>query len=154
MEEETAHGKTGSLDFQSHTHVPAGFLHKPQRVHGARVHSRILEVSERLRCLCRQDPQRLPRLDPSWCSMMMSVMASRVENRRSGFSLPVALTKLSGRRLSPVWLGSVSCSRSANRTGGFPASGSLCVFSESRMREIRLSGSMSGNRKQSQAKPD
>ena len=27
-------------------------------------------------------------------------------------------------------------------------------FSESRMREIRLSGSMSGNRKQNQAKPD
>ena len=27
-------------------------------------------------------------------------------------------------------------------------------FSESRMREIRLSGSMSGNRKQDQAKPD
>jgi hypothetical protein len=27
-------------------------------------------------------------------------------------------------RLSPVWLGSVSCSRSSNRTGRFPASGS------------------------------
>jgi hypothetical protein len=32
--------------------------------------------------------------------------------------------------------------------------GSVCVFSESRMREICLSGSTSGNRKQSQAKPD
>jgi hypothetical protein len=29
-----------------------------------------------------------------------------------------------------------------------------CVFSESRMREICLSGSMSENRKQSYAKPD
>jgi hypothetical protein len=32
--------------------------------------------------------------------------------------------------------------------------GPSCVFSESRMREICLSGSTSGNRKQSQAKPD
>ena len=34
------------------------------------------------------------------------------------------LTKLSRRRLSPVGLDSVSCSRSSNRTGRFPASGS------------------------------
>jgi hypothetical protein len=56
---------------------------------------------------------------------MMSVMASRVENRRSGVSLPVAVG-LSFRfaRLNPVWLSSVSCSRSSNRTGRFPASGS------------------------------
>jgi hypothetical protein len=34
------------------------------------------------------------------------------------------LTWLSPHHLSPVWLGSVSCPRSSNRTGGFPASGS------------------------------
>ena len=34
------------------------------------------------------------------------------------------MTWLSPRHLSPVWLGSVSCSRSSNRTGRFPASGS------------------------------
>ena len=34
------------------------------------------------------------------------------------------VTGLSPRRLNPVWLDSVSCSRSSNRTGGFPASGS------------------------------
>jgi hypothetical protein len=34
------------------------------------------------------------------------------------------LAWLSPRHRSPVWLGSVSCSRSSNRTGRFPASGS------------------------------
>src|ERR1019366_4941984 len=33
-------------------------------------------------------------------------------------------TWLSLRRLSPVWPGPVSCPRSSNRTGRFPASGS------------------------------
>src|ERR1051325_8755070 len=36
--------------------------------------------------------------------------ASRVENRRSGFSLPVAVGILSHDRLNPVWLDPVSCS--------------------------------------------
>ena len=55
----------------------------------------------------------------------LSVIGSRVENRRSGCSLPVA-RGLSFRcaRLNPVWPDSVSCSRSSNRTGRFPASGS------------------------------
>src|SRR5271157_3013253 len=49
----------------------------------------------------------------------------RVENRRSGVSLPVAVwLRLSLRRRNPAWLGSVACPRSSNRTGGFPASGS------------------------------
>src|SRR5271157_562942 len=52
-------------------------------------------------------------------------MGSRVENRRSNCSLPV-VSRLGfrPRHLSPVWLGPVSCSRSSNRTGSFPASGS------------------------------
>src|SRR5947207_5409278 len=37
---------------------------------------------------------------------------------------PQSRTTLSPRQRSPVWLGSVSCSRSSNRTGRFPASGS------------------------------
>ena len=55
---------------------------------------------------------------------LASVM--RVESRTGAVALVSRwlLTKLSRRRLSPVWLGSVSCSRSSNRTGGFPASGS------------------------------
>jgi len=31
-------------------------------------------------------------------------MGSRVENRRGGFGLPVAVAGLSPRRLNPVWL--------------------------------------------------
>jgi hypothetical protein len=57
-------------------------------------------------------------------SHRMSDMASRVENRRSGVSLPVAIGMLSHDRLNPAWLDPVSCSRSSNRTGRFPASGS------------------------------
>ena len=50
----------------------------------------------------------------------------RVESRTGAVALVSRwrLTALSRRRLSPVWLDSVSCSRSSNRTGGFPASGS------------------------------
>src|ERR1019366_1737701 len=49
----------------------------------------------------------------------------RVENRRSGFSLPVAVgLGFRFTRRNPVWPGSVSCSRSSNRTGGVTASGS------------------------------
>ena len=36
----------------------------------------------------------------------------------------LCMAELSHRRLSPVWLSSGSCSRSSNRTGRFPASGS------------------------------
>ena len=50
----------------------------------------------------------------------------RVESRTGAGTLVSRwlLTTLSRRRLSPVWLGSVSCSRSSNRTGRFPVSGS------------------------------
>jgi len=49
----------------------------------------------------------------------------RVENRRSGFSLPVAVgLGFRCARRNPVWPDSVSCSRSSNRTGGVTASGS------------------------------
>jgi hypothetical protein len=37
------------------------------------------------------------------------------------------LTGLSPHHLRPVWLGSVSCSRSSNRTSGFLASGSYLL---------------------------
>jgi hypothetical protein len=54
----------------------------------------------------------------------MSVMG--VESRTGAVALVSRwlVTGLSPRRLNPVWLDSVSCSRSSNRTGGFPASGS------------------------------
>ena len=49
----------------------------------------------------------------------------RVENRRSDVSLPVAIgLGFRPAHLNPVWPGSVSCSRSSNRTGGVTASGS------------------------------
>jgi hypothetical protein len=41
------------------------------------------------------------------------------------------VAELSLRRLSPVWHGSVSCSRSSNRTGAFRASGSRRKFTRS-----------------------
>ena len=60
------------------------------------------------------------------------VIRSRVENRRSSFSLPVAVDRaFAPSRLSPVWLGSISCSRSSNRTCRFPASGSRKRFTHS-----------------------
>jgi transposase len=49
----------------------------------------------------------------------------RVENRRSGFSLPVGVGVAFASPRSPAWHSSGSCSRSANRTCRFPASGFL-----------------------------
>jgi len=76
-------------------------------------------------------PSKIPSFDGelmasfSDSARSMSAMASRVENRRSGVSLPVAVgLGFRFARLNPVWPGSVSCSRSSNRTGRFPASGS------------------------------
>ena len=58
-------------------------------------------------------------------SHRMSEMSSRVENRRNDCSLPVVnWSSFRRTNLSPVWPGPVSCSRSSNRTGRFPASGS------------------------------
>ncbi len=50
----------------------------------------------------------------------------RVESRTGAVALANRglWARLSLRRLNPVWLGSVSCSRSSNRTGGVTASGS------------------------------
>jgi hypothetical protein len=50
----------------------------------------------------------------------------RVESRTGAVALVSRwlLTRLSQRRLNPVWHGSVSCSRSSNRTGAFHAFGS------------------------------
>jgi hypothetical protein len=52
----------------------------------------------------------------------MSAIASKVET--GAVVLASRWLCLSLRRLNPVWLGSVSCSRSSNRTGGVTASGS------------------------------
>src|ERR1700757_3561612 len=53
-------------------------------------------------------------------------MRCRVESRTGAVTLVSRwlVDWLSPRHLSPVWLGPVSCSRSSNRTGSFPASGS------------------------------
>ena len=67
------------------------------------------------------------------------------------------VARLSLRRLSPAWLGSVSCSRSSNRTGAFCASGSrrkvhdvthgrLAVLEVSRTNPNSSCRSSSGNR--------
>ncbi len=51
----------------------------------------------------------------------------RVESRTGAVAVVsrwLYVAGLSHRRRSPVWLGAVSCSRSSNRTGGSPASGS------------------------------
>jgi len=50
----------------------------------------------------------------------------RVESRTGAVALVFRwlITRLSPCRLSPAWLGSVSCSRSSNRTGAFRAFGS------------------------------
>jgi hypothetical protein len=55
------------------------------------------------------------------------------------------LARLSPRRLSPVWLGSVSSSRSSNRTGGFPASGSRKRRTPNRTRHVTPSATSEHN---------